>query len=74
MCPETTKYQYSFENPLNVTGTGLGEPMLVFSLKVSNPEVFCRKGALKISINSQENTFAGVIFWMQLQVLGLQLH
>ena len=43
----------------------------MFSLEPSNPEVF---GVLKISINLQQNTCAGVIFLMQLQVLGLQLH
>lgn len=43
--------------PLNDTGTGLCHKM--FSLLLSNVEVL---GVLKISIKSQENTSAGVIF------------
>ena len=45
----------------------------LFSLKVSNQEIFCKKCVLKIPINSPENILAGVIFLMQLLVSGLQL-
>ena len=49
-------------------------PIKVFSLEFSDQEVFCKKSVLKISIILPENTLAGVIFKIQLQVLGLQLH
>ena len=45
----------------------------MFYLEFSD-QVFRKKGVLKISINLPENTLAGVIFQIQLQVLGLQLH
>ena len=40
----------------------------LFSLKVSNQEIFCKKCDLKIPINSPENILAGVIFLMGLLV------
>ena len=38
--------------------------------KVSNPEVFCKKGFLNILINSQKNTCAGVVFFNAVAGLG----
>ena len=38
------------------------------------PEVFCKKMFLKISHNSQENTFPKASFLIKLQALGLQLY
>ena len=40
----------------------------------SRPEVFCIKGVLETSQNSQENTCAKVSFLIKLQVSGLQLY
>ena len=44
-------------------------------LQKQPPEVFCKKQMfLKISQNSQENTYVRVSFLVRLQALGLQLY
>ena len=42
--------------------------------KSSRPEMFCQKGVLEISQNSQENSCARVSLLIKLQASGLQLY
>ena len=44
----------------------------IISERISCTDVFCEKGVLKNSQNSQENTCARVSFSIKLQALGLE--
>ena len=43
-------------------------PRTLSEIQKQPPELFCEKGVLKISQNSQENTSVGVPFLIKLQV------